>query len=239
MMKSLVWKVWFLLFMLFCLLAYAGLFVVKLFFPKTIQRRLINRWVRFWGRTVVLSTGSTVEVTGQENLPDSQSICFISNHQGFFDIPLVLGFAGRSLGFIAKQELFRIPVLSWWMKEIPCVFIDRGSARKAIKSFEVSAEVIRNGHPLVIFPEGTRSRNDTMGEFHLGSLKLPVMAKATIVPLAIKGSWRVYEIDKKIHATQLKLQILPAIYPDDPIYRDKHALSQRLWEMIQTALDAM
>ncbi len=238
-MKSLLWKLWFILFMLFCLVAYIALLIVKLILPKRHQRVLIYHWVRFWARTTVLSSGCSVEVSGRENLPDDHSVCFISNHQGMFDIPLVLGFVDRPLGFIAKQELFKIPILSWWMKEIPCVFIDRGSARNAIKSFEHSAEVIRNGHALVIFPEGTRSRSDKMGEFHLGSLKLPVMADATIVPLAIKGSWRAYEIDKKIHAQVLKLHILPGIKPEDPIYRDKHALAAKLREMIQTELDAM
>jgi 1-acyl-sn-glycerol-3-phosphate acyltransferase len=92
---------------------------------------------------------------------------------------------------------------------------------------------------MVIFPEGTRSRSDKLGEFHQGSLKLPGMAGATIVPLAIKGSWRVFEIDKKIHAEKLKLRILPAITPDSDIYRDKRMLSEHLHQLIETTLNEM
>jgi len=195
--------------------------------------------VRFWARTTLLSTGSRVAVEGSENLPDHRNICFVSNHQGMFDIPLVLGFVGIPSGFIAKQELFKVTVLSHWMREIPCVFIDRGSARKAIESFQTSAEVIKSGHPMVIFPEGTRSKGDKMGDFHQGSLKLPAMAGATIVPLAIKGSWRVYEIDKNIHPVPLKLRILPAITPEDPIYNEKHNLTEHLHQLIESNLDQM
>ncbi len=231
-MKSLFWKIWFIFFMLLCLLAYFLLILAKWLFPKALYRKVVYVCVRFWGRTTLLSTGSTVELIGSENLPKNGNICFVSNHQGMFDIPLVLGFIGTACGFIAKQELFKIPVLSWWMREIPCVFIDRGSARAAMASFATSAEVIKDGHPLVIFPEGTRSRSDAMGPFHLGSFKLPAMAEAAIVPLAIKGSWRIHEIDKGIHPIKVKLQIMPPIWPDDPLIQDKHKLSATLHDLI-------
>jgi len=238
-MKTLLWKIFFVTYMLGCLLAYLFFVLFKLILPPQMYHRWVQKVVLFWARTTLLSTGSRVTVTGSENLPGHRNICFISNHQGMFDIPLVLGFIGISTGFISKQELFKIPVLSHWMREIPCVFIDRGSARKAIESFQRSAEVIKAGHPMVIFPEGTRSRSDNMGEFHLGSLKLPGMARATIVPLAIKGSWRVMEIDKKIHKTQLQMRILPPIEPDNPLYQDKHALSNYLRALIQNNLVEM
>lgn len=238
-MKSLLWKIWFIFFMFLCLLGYFLLIVCKILLPKTAYRKVVNACVRFWGRTTVLSTGSQVETFDLDKLPGHKQICFVANHQGMFDIPLVLGFIGRPTGFIAKQELFKIPVLSWWMHEIPCVFIDRASARNAMASFTKSAAVIEQGNPLVIFPEGTRSRGDEMGRFHLGSFKLAVIAKATIVPVAIKGSWRVYEIDKKIHPTVLKLKVLDPILPQDHIYNDKHALAETLRSQIQSALNEM
>ncbi len=238
-MKTLLWKIFFICFMLGCMMAYFVFVVLKLFLPAATYHRWVQIVVRFWARTTVLTTGSTVTVEGQENLPEHRNICFISNHQGMFDIPLVLGFTGISTGFIAKQELFKIPILSHWMREIPCVFIDRGSARKAMESFHRSAEVIKAGHPMVIFPEGTRSRSDNMGEFHLGSLKLPAMANATIVPMAIKGSFRIIELDKKMHKTKLKLRILPAIEPGSPLYNDKHNLAEHLHQLIESNLRDM
>jgi 1-acyl-sn-glycerol-3-phosphate acyltransferase len=225
--------------MFLCLVGYIFLMLGKLILPHKGYRKLVNYCVRFWGRTTVLSTGSRVEVSGSENLPKDENVCFIANHQGMFDIPLVLGFLGRPSGFIAKQELFKIPVLSWWMHEIPCVFIDRASARKAIESFTKSAAVIKAGHPMVIFPEGTRSRSNDIAVFHLGSFKLPFMADATIVPLAIKNTWKVYEIDKQIHPEILKMRILDPISPQDPLYRDKHALADKIHTLISSSLKEM
>jgi len=238
-MKSFMWKVFFIAFMLFCMMAYLLFMLLKLITPKKLYHKWVQKVVRFWARTTVLSTGSTVNVEGQEYLPLHRNICFISNHQGMFDIPMVLGFIGISTGFIAKQELFKVPILSHWMREIPCVFIDRGSARKAMDSFKTSAEVIKSGHPMVIFPEGTRSRSNKMGEFHLGSLKLPIMADATIIPLALKGSWHILEQDKKINKNQLKMRIMPPIEPSDTIYHDKHALAEHLHKLIENALQDM
>lgn len=238
-MITLLWEAFFIVFMFLCMLTYFIFVILKLFLPRRIYQAGVQKVVRFWARTTLLTTGSTVEVEGLENLPSHRNICFISNHQGMFDIPLVLGFIGIPTGFIAKQELFKIPVLSHWMREMPCVFIDRGSARKAMESFQKSAEVIKAGHPMVIFPEGTRSRSDTMGEFHLGSLKLPIMANATIVPMVIKGSWRIMEMDKKLHKTKLKMRIMSPIEPDNPIYRDKHKLAEHLHKLIKDNLEEM
>nr|MDK2850706.1 1-acyl-sn-glycerol-3-phosphate acyltransferase [Candidatus Cloacimonadota bacterium] len=238
-MKSILWKIWFFIFMLLFLLLYFLLIFCKLFLPRKVYRRLVWFSARYWGRRIVLSTGSEVQISGQELLPEHNRICFVANHQGMFDIPLVLGFVDKPMGFIAKKELFKIPVLSWWMKEIPCVFIDRGSARKAMESFIKSAEVIKAGYPMVIFPEGTRSKGDEVGNFHVGSFKLPMMAEATIVPIAIKNSWKVYEIDHGIHKVNLKMRILKPISPDEPIYHDKYALATKIRDEIALALRDM
>ncbi|HNS84636.1 MAG TPA: lysophospholipid acyltransferase family protein, partial [Candidatus Cloacimonas sp.] len=103
--------------------------VLKLILPRRVSRSILQGIAKFWAKIVILSTGSKVTVTGKENLPSSGNICFVSNHQGLFDIPLILGFSGIHTGFVAKRELFKIPVLSQWMKEIPCTFIDRRNPR--------------------------------------------------------------------------------------------------------------
>ena len=236
-MKSLLWELLFCLSFLIFLVIYIIYIVLKLVLPRRVSRSILRGIARFWAKIVILSTGSKVKVTGKENLPSSGNICFVSNHQGLFDIPLILGFSGMHTGFVAKRELFKIPVLSQWMKEIPCTFIDRRNPRKAIQTFQKSAELIKKGNPMVIFPEGTRSRSNKIGDFHLGSLKLPIMAEATIVPLAIKGSWQIYEKNKKIRPATVYLKILPPIKPEDDIYKDKHKLAAFLHSRISQALE--
>jgi len=236
-MKSLLWELLFCLSFLIFLVIYIIYIVLKLVLPRRVSRSILRGIARFWAKIVILSTGSKVKVTGKENLPSSGNICFVSNHQGLFDIPLILGFSGMHTGFVAKRELFKIPVLSQWMKEIPCTFIDRRNPRKAIQTFQKSAELIKKGNPMVIFPEGTRSRSNKIGDFHLGSLKLPIMAEATIVPLAIKGSWQIYEKNKKIRPATVYLKILPTIEPKDDIYKNKHKLADYLHSRISQALE--
>ncbi len=236
-MKSLLWEALFCLLFLLWMLLYILYIVTKLFLPRKISRRFMQLVVGFWAKTTILSTGSKVKVSGKEYLPAGGNICFVSNHQGLFDIPLILGFLEIHPGFIAKRELFKIPILSQWMREMPCTFIDRRNPRKAMQTIKKSAELIKKGNPMVIFPEGTRSKSNQIGDFHLGSLKLPVMAEATIVPLAIKGSWQIFEKDNKIRPATVYLNILPPVKPEDEIYKDQRKLAAFLRSSISQALE--
>ena len=155
-------------------------------------------WLRLNGsalsRGIVVSLGGKVIVKGLENIPaEDRKICFVSNHQSYIDIPMIVTYIPVLLGFVAKIELTKVPVLNSWMKALGCVFIDRSSARSSIKAIFDGVKVIKGGHPLVIFPEGTRSKGDHFGEFKAGSMKLATRAKATIIPITIHDSYKVME----------------------------------------------
>ncbi|MBW6514184.1 MAG: 1-acyl-sn-glycerol-3-phosphate acyltransferase [Candidatus Syntrophosphaera sp.] len=237
LLTTILWKAWYVLFMLLTFLALPFLLIFKPFVSPGKYRHLAWLVASTWARVTVRSTGSRVRINGRELIPNATRLVFIGNHQSLFDIPCFLGWIGRPVGFVAKQELFRIPALSQWMHQLPCVFIDRNSARQAMATFKASAEIIRQGHPLVIFPEGGRSDPEVLRKFHLGSLKLPQMADATIIPFAIKSSWRIMEIDNHIHAAQVTITILPPVRPDDPLYNQKIELAEHLQSMIGTALN--
>ena len=157
------------------------------------MRRASERLLRFNGyllsKGIVTSLGGRVTVIGKENIPlDERRICFVSNHQSYADIPLLVSYIPILAGFVAKQELTRIPILNSWMKALGCVFIDRSSARSSIKAIFDGVASIKAGHPLFIFPEGTRSKSREFGEFKAGSLKLATRAKAIIIPITIDGT---------------------------------------------------
>ena len=235
-LTTLLWKIFFVILMLATLLVLPLLLLAKPFLRKKAYRRLVNVVAALWGRITVSSTGTKISFEGRELIPNGENLCFIGNHQSLFDIPSFLGWIGRPAGFIAKKELFRIPVLSQWMSQLPCLFIDRGDARQAMRSFQRSAKIIREGFPLVIFPEGGRSGGPEMRPFHIGSLKLATMAGATIVPFAIDGTWRIMGTDSQIHAARVKIRILPPIKPDNHLYRDKNALSDHIRDLMQANL---
>jgi len=239
MIISLLWLLFYSFFMLFVLCVLPLYLLCRLILPRRWNRWLGKGIGHCWGRVTLGSTLSRVRVTGQQHLPDTDNICFISNHQGMFDIPAILGNLPKPIGFIAKVELRRVPILSQWMKAIHCVFIDRKNARKTISSFTKAAAIIKAGNPLVIFPEGTRSRGPMPGTFHAGSVKLALMAQAVIVPIAINGSYLIYEARKRIRSATIKISILPPILPDDPLTKDSHALTTHLQAIITHEVDVL
>ncbi len=166
--------------------------------PSAIMRlfgapKMSENWMRInaigVSRTIMFSVGARVETRGKENLPPPGSkTCFVANHQSMLDIPAIIGHAGVWAGFIAKKELDSVPFLSSWIRAMHCVYIDRKSPRSSIDAIFKGVDHIRNGIPMVIFPEGTRSRTGKLGEFKHGSLKLATRAKALVVPITIDGT---------------------------------------------------
>ncbi len=143
-----------------------------------------------WSRQAVAKAGARVEVIGLEKIPRQGPVLYVANHQGTLDIPILMGHLPGSPAFVAKQELFDIPILGFWMRRIGCIAINRDSPREARKAIMAAAEQIRNGRRIVLFPEGTRSRDPAgkMGPFRRGSLKLAVASGAVVVPVTVEGS---------------------------------------------------
>lgn len=156
---------------------------------------LMHQKPKHWAKTLVKLTGSKVEVIGQEKIPQGP-VLFVSNHQGNFDVPILIGFLEKPLGFISKVEVKKIPLISRWMEAMNCVFIDRKDRRKAVQSIKDGIATLKKGHSLVIFPEGTRSKGDEMGEFKKGGLRLATDSKVPVVPITISGSYKIMEESK-------------------------------------------
>jgi len=144
-----------------------------------------------WSHQVFSLLGCRVEVTGAEHIPAQGPMVVMSNHQSRFDIPLLSGYFGRPLGFAAKRELYRLPGLSYWMKELGCIPIDRKRAEDSGRAFEAGGErLVREKRWIIIFPEGTRSR-DPQGEiqaFKRGSLRLAESQGIPVIPVSLDGT---------------------------------------------------
>jgi 1-acyl-sn-glycerol-3-phosphate acyltransferase len=161
---------------------------------KTIEHDLLtDQTAKKWARSLVKLAGVSVVTTGEENIPYEGSVLFVSNHQGNFDIPILLGYIKKPKAFIAKIELLKLPLLRTWMIHLKCVFMDRSDIRQSLKVINQAAEHLKEGYSMVIFPEGTRSKNETLSEFKPGSLKLALKAGVPIVPVAIQGSYKIME----------------------------------------------
>jgi 1-acyl-sn-glycerol-3-phosphate acyltransferase len=127
-------------------------------------------------------------VQGRENLPRTGGVILAPNHISHLDPPLAGSAVGRPVHFMAKEELFRVPVLGWLIRRTRAFPVKRGSAdRKALRKAQ---ELLEKGEVVVVFPEGQRSSDGKLQEPELGLALLAARAKAPVVPMAIVGSDR-------------------------------------------------
>ena len=138
--------------------------------------------------------GSSVNVKGIENLPDSGPVVMVGNHQGYADIFTYFSvFTKFQFSFVAKENLGNLPFYGKWIRRIRSVLIKRNDPRASLKAISEGIEYLKQGFSLVIFPEGTRSMGPDPGRFHKGSLKLATKPGVPIVPISINGSYKMFE----------------------------------------------
>lgn len=173
---------------------------------------LVNRTVKNWADRLLKVSGCKVEVIGAENIPKDRNVLFVSNHQGNFDIPLLIRYLDKPKGFVAKKELGKAPMLSSWMKAMNCVFMDRDNPRESIRAIKAGTNLLKEGYSLVLFPEGTRSRDGNLGEFKAGGLRLATKSKVDIVPITINGTKDIMNKDSLIiRPAKVKIIVSPVI----------------------------
>lgn len=203
--------------------------------------QLVHEVPKLWASGIIKRTNSSFLLKGIENLP-SGPVLFISNHEGNFDIPSLLAHIPKPFGFISKVEVKRLPIISQWMEEMNCVFLDRSSRKSSIKSLQDSANHLQNGHSVLIFPEGTRSKGEVIGDFKSGFVRIVKMANVPIVPIAIYGTSNIMEKNNnKICPANVQISILPTytienITRNEPkkIIEDLHTSIVREIELISS-----
>lgn len=200
--------------------------------------RITAKTARNWALSLLKLAGVTVTVTGQEKIADQNPFLFVSNHQGNFDIPILLGHIDQPKAFIAKIELLKLPMIRTWMKHMKCVFIDRSDVRQSLKVINQAADYLKAGYSMVIFPEGTRSKGGNLGEFKAGSLKLAVKAGVPVVPIAINGSYKIMEQNGfRIKPSHVNITIFDPI-PTSGLSKEEAAgLPEKVRGIIQHALN--
>jgi len=167
---------------------------------------------RLWGRIQIRTTGTRVTMRGLEYLDPRRSYILVSNHQSFFDIFSLLGYLPLQFRWIAKAELFRIPLLGWSMSRTGYIAIERDSPKKAYRSMLAAAEKVRNGVSVLIFPEGTRSRDGILQPFKKGVFLIALKSQAPILPVAIRGTRDIMrKNDWRTYPGNVEIRIFPPI----------------------------
>ena len=154
------------------------------------------RVVRAVFRCLLKLAGVTITVKGEENIPKDTAVLYVGNHRSYFDILTGYTTVPTLLGFVAKKEMERIPLLRSWMKNVNCLFLDRKDIKAGLKTILEGIEKVKNGISVWIFPEGTRNRNKDLKEllvFKEGSLKIAEKSGCPVVPVAMVGTAEAFE----------------------------------------------
>ena len=152
-------------------------------------------FIRSAFKIILFLAGTKLTVIGEDRIPKDQSVLYVGNHRGFFDIVTIYSRVFRPMGFVAKIELSKIPLLNMQMKNIHCAFLDRDDLKQGLQTILSCIQEVKNGISICIFPEGTRNTGEegTILPFHIGSLKIADKAKCPIVPIAITNTQAVFE----------------------------------------------
>jgi len=199
---------------------------------------VIYRLAQLWAKSLIVISGCDVKVEGRENIPRNGRVCFVGNHGSIFDVVLALAYIGCPFGFIAKKELLLIPLLDLWIFLLGGLFIDRKNMRKALKTINLGIQKIQKGGRMLIFPEGTRSKGRGLLPFKSGAIKLATHSLAPIVPMAIWGSYDVFEKNYRVQPVPVRVVFCPPVITANlSAEQRRHQLADQVRDIIAAALD--
>lgn len=171
-----------------------------------------------WGFKCILRiTGVSVTVIGEENIPD-EAVLFIGNHRSFFDILLTYSRCKRLTGYVAKDSMEKIPLLSTWMKYVYCLFLNRENPKEGLKTIIQAIEYIKMGISICIFPEGTRNKGEELSllPFKEGAMKIAQKTGCPIIPISMNNTAAIFENQfPRIKKTHVILEYGTPIYPKE------------------------
>lgn len=174
--------------------------------------RVSHHLVRYWSRFIFAGVGIRAHVRGIENIPKDRAVIFAANHQSTMDIPAMFGFLPVQFRIMAKQILFMIPFMGWHLYLSGNIPIDRKNARKAFGSVLKASNLLKRGISLLVFVEGTRSRDGKLHRFKRGSFTLARKLNVPLVPVAIKGSFDLMPADAwTAKSGVIEIDIMPAV----------------------------
>lgn len=143
---------------------------------------------RYFCRTILWITRVRVEIIGKGNIRKGESYLVCANHQGLFDIFALSAFLPLPLLYVSKPAFFKIPVVGWAMRAAGHLKVTRTDTTRDQGTMEVLAQYLKKGRSYVMFPEGTRTRDGSIGPFKMGSFHAASKAEVPVLPISIIGS---------------------------------------------------
>jgi 1-acyl-sn-glycerol-3-phosphate acyltransferase len=162
-------------------------------FPFDPTRRVLHRFTCWWSLLYVRCLpGCRLVVEGQEKIQPGVTYVLVANHQSLTDV-MALGAIACPFKWVSKKEIFRIPFIGWNGRLNQYVSVDRGNVRNVRQTLTECRAWLERGVSLMMFPEGTRSKDGSMHEFHVGSFKLAGECGCPVVPIVVDGTLPIYQ----------------------------------------------
>jgi len=187
-----------------------------------------------WGRALLRIGCVKVKVEGLEKISTEGSYVFVSNHLSYMDTPVFLANIPVQFRFLAKRGVFQVPFLGWHLKRAGHIPVPRGDARAAVKTMNMAAQIVRErGISLLIFPEGSRSRDGSLGTFKEGAAYIAIQAGVPLVPVGVKGTREVLPFGSgHVKKGSVTIRIGDPIPTDQASPRDRVRLTAELRHQI-------
>lgn len=186
------------------------------------------RIVQFMFKLILFIAGTKVTVIGEDRIPKDTPVLYVGNHRSYFDVVLTYARCPGLTGYVAKDSMKKIPLLSSWMKRLHCLFLNRSDIKEGLKTILQGIDQMKNGVSMCIFPEGTRNKNEDETKllpFKEGSFK---MAEKTGCPIILMGMNNTSSILEDhfpfIRSTHVVLEYSKPIYPKELSKEDRKFL---------------
>ena len=161
--------------------------IIRLFNPSLASRSMF-RLVQGYFKVLSFICSVHLVIRGLDRVPKNQAVLYIANHSSIFDVVLSYAHLPGLTGFISKDSIAKVPVMNIIMKQLYCLFLDRSDIKAGLKMILTAIDYVKSGVSIFIFPEGTRTKDGNLNEFHAGSFKIATKANCPIVPVAITNS---------------------------------------------------
>ncbi len=184
-------------------------------------------------KIILFISGVKLTVKGEENILHGRAALYTYNHRGFFDI--LVGYATAPLcsSYVSKKEIETVPMISWWMKCMNCLFLDRTDIKQGMKTILEGVGLMKNGTSIYIAPEGTRNKGEGVLKFHDASFKLADKSKCPVVPVAISNTAEVFEKHLPwIHSQHVIIEYCTPIYMEDLDKTEKKHIGEKVRQII-------
>lgn len=197
--------------------------------------RLGLRLSRVLDRMVLFFAGIHVKVEGREKVPKDRGVVYVSNHRSHVDMAALFLVLPGDLRFLVKKEVFRIPLLSFALRTMDMIKVDRSNKEAAVKSIERAVKELSHGRSIILFPEGTRSRTNEILPFKKGAFVLAIKAGAPIVPVTIVGADQILLPDSiLLYPGRVKVVVHDPIFTDGCTLEDRQGLLKEARQTIET-----